>query len=426
MLDMLSKKADKGGWFSGGERGGNDSEHPSAISLEVARLWQLDHNYHCAIIGTCLTIAEVKKLLKQLRIGTHGYSAYELHSTIVTIIADNAFPSKKVQNFLDKKFKLIVQQVKKMSAEELMGFWRAALYSGDMIGAFWAVMMHPNSDAGMKKNCYGDIHMLSHMSGASNRADLKRLSQLENERHEIKGAVRAQNLKYNKLALENNRLQQSVVDYKEQNTGLKNEINALNNSLEQVMILQSTKSRQELEAQVIKLNNKVACQVSEIGKLQRSSHQLSEIVSRQKRKICADKNEWLECKNEVVYLQSRLEQTVRSCPLQKQNLCGQCVLYVGGKTNLVPFYRNLVEEKSGIFMHHDGGMEKNTQDLQQSLGKADIVIFPSDCISHDAYWKIKAICKKQHKPFRYLKSSGLYALSSMLDMISVKTTAINV
>ncbi|WP_428354923.1 DUF2325 domain-containing protein [Methyloprofundus sp.] len=93
------------------------------------------------------------------------------------------------------------------------------------------------------------------------------------------------------------------------------------------------------------------------------------------------------------------------------------LLYVGGKTNLIPFYRELVEEHAGTFMHHDGGLEKNTQDLQQSLSKADVVVFPSSCISHDAYWKIKRICNKQNKPYQYLKSSGLYSLSSALNKI---------
>jgi hypothetical protein len=90
---------------------------------------------------------------------------------------------------------------------------------------------------------------------------------------------------------------------------------------------------------------------------------------------------------------------------------------VGGKKNLIPHYRDLVEQKSGVFLHHDGGDEKNTQALSSSLIRADIVIFPSTCISHEAYWKIKQACKKQQKPFKYLSSPGLCSLSSTLDKI---------
>ncbi len=423
MQNGLAKKVKDSKWFPfGAER-----EYTLVLPAEAVKLWQLDHNYHCSIIGTCLTMAEVKKILKQLRVGMHGYSAYELHSTIVAIIADNAFPSKKVQTYLDKKFKAVVQNIRKMTAPEIMGFWKAALYSGDMIGAFWAVMMHPNSDAQMQKSFYGDIHMLSHMSGASNRADLKRLSQLEEGRKGFKAALQAQNLKYNKLALDNNNLRNSEKSGVEERVGLENEVYALKNSLEQLMVLQSIQERQELDVQVNKLHHKVNCQISEAAKLQSNIKQLSGVIGRQKQQINADKKGRLEHQNEIEYLQTRIERSLQSsCPLQKQGLCGQYVLYVGGKTNLVPFYRNLVEERAGVFMHHDGGIEKNTQDLQQYLSKADVVIFPSGCISHDAYWKIKSTCKKQHKPYRHLKSSGLYSLSSMLELMTIKVAALEV
>ncbi|MCK5353769.1 MAG: hypothetical protein KAJ63_01520, partial [Methyloprofundus sp.] len=103
---------------------------------DKVKLWQLDHNYHCAIIGTCLTLDEVKKILRQLHISTNGFSPYELHTSIVTLISENNAPSKKVQNHLDKKFKPVVQKTNKMNTDELKGFWKAALYCGDMIGAF--------------------------------------------------------------------------------------------------------------------------------------------------------------------------------------------------------------------------------------------------------------------------------------------------
>ena len=105
-------------------------------------------------------------------------------------------------------------------------------------------------------------------------------------------------------------------------------------------------------------------------------------------------------------------------------MCGQCVLYVGGKTSLIPYYRELVEEKSGVFLHHDGGIEKNTQDLAHSLNRADLVVFPSDCISHDAYWKIKRICKKQQKSYKYVTSPGLHSLSRALDKIVTESLGV--
>jgi hypothetical protein len=83
------------------------------------KLWELDHSYHCAIIGTCLTMSEVKKLLRSFHIDINHVSSYEIHTTIVTLISSNDFPSKKTQNYLDKKFKAALQKTKKMQTDEL-------------------------------------------------------------------------------------------------------------------------------------------------------------------------------------------------------------------------------------------------------------------------------------------------------------------
>lgn len=394
---------------------------PEKIVQEKVKLWHLDHIYHCAIIGTCLTMDEVKKILRQLHVETNGFPAYELHTTIVNLISENNYPSKKVQSYLDKKFKAPVQEVKKMHAAELKGFWKASLYSGDMIGAFWAVISHPESNEEMKRIFYGDIHMLSHMSGASNRADLKRLTLLEKERVEYVAEKRSWEVRCNKIAAENSRLLNDVKSHHEQRSDLENRVYALKNSLDQLNILQSTKDRQELDNLVKKMAVRLNSQKNEITKHQDIKQQLSKLIARQKQQILANCGQLVIYQNEVEYLQSALlEKPQNQCPLQKQNLCGQCVLYVGGKTNLIPFYRELVEENSGTFMHHDGGLEKNTQDLQQSLSKADVVVFPSSCISHDAYWKIKRTCNKQNKPYQYLQSSGLHSLSNVLDKIMSK------
>ena len=185
-----------------------------------------------------------------------------------------------------------------------------------------------------------------------------------------------------------------------------------------MMILESTKEREGLENQLEKLKNRLNIQENRMTKYLKKERQFVEIIARQKRGIITSQDALLISQNEVEYLQvAFVEKLQPQCPLSKQDLGGKCVLYVGGKTNLIPYYRELVEDHSGVFIHHDGGLEKNTQDLQCSLSKADVVVFPSSCISHDAFWKIKSICSKQNKSYQYLKSSGLYSLSCVLNLI---------
>ena len=39
--------------------------------------------------------------------------------------------------------------------------------------------------------------------------------------------------------------------------------------------------------------------------------------------------------------------------------------------------------------------------------KADAVVFPTDCVSHDAALQVKRLCRQTMKPFVPLRSSGV-------------------
>ncbi|MCK5829305.1 MAG: DUF2325 domain-containing protein [Methylococcales bacterium] len=399
------------------------------------KLWKLDHNYHCAVIGTCLTLAEVKKLLHSLQIDFSQCNTYEIHTTIVTMISYNDYRSKKIQSYLDKKFSTIIQKTKKMNIQSLKEEWKNVLNTGDLVGTFWAIMSHPNTNSDMKKDFYGDIHMLSHLSGASNRVNLKRLNQLERERVElIRDASFKQTKNYRQKA-DNLHLKKTINILESKNMELKHQLFAIQKDNIELKQLQNTKNHHLLKLQLEKLTRKNNVQAREIKKQQRSREQSDNLVAQLKKQQLTNVSEISIYKEEANYLQYLLTQNKKSdyCQFKKQDLCGQCVLYVGGKKNLIPHYRELIEENAGVFLHHDGGLEKNTQDLAQLLSRADIVLFPSDCISHDAYWKIKRSCKKQQKQYEYLNSPGLCSLSSVLDKIghlplrreTVKGTSIN-
>ncbi len=392
---------------------------PAQKAQDRTKLWQLDHNYHCAVIGTCLTMDEVRKLLRSLRVDIHGVNSYDIHTSIVTLISYNDSRSKKVQSYLNKKFKSAIQKSKKMNAAELVVEWKRVVDSGELIGTFWALISHPCTNEQMKRDFYGDIHMQSHMSGACNRADLKRLKHLEKDHKVYNVETRTQQIKYQKLQVENNRLQAVTQQQDEKTIGLNNQVSALTNVNEQLMAVKSTEEIQQLNFQVDKLSNKISFQTNDIQNHQQNSIRLEKEVFELNNQLCIYEKTSIAYKNEIEHLQYTLSQkkSEEECLFKKQGLCGQCVLYVGGKSNLVPYYRELIEAKKGVFMHHDGGIEKNTQDLSNSINRADVVLFPSDCISHDAYWKIKQTCKKQQKPFEYLQSPGLHSLSSILDKI---------
>jgi hypothetical protein len=48
-------------------------------------------------------------------------------------------------------------------------------------GRYWALLSHAAATETIVKKAFQDVHMLSHLVGAANRADIRRLRELEAE-----------------------------------------------------------------------------------------------------------------------------------------------------------------------------------------------------------------------------------------------------
>ena len=94
---------------------------------------------------------------------------------------------------------------------------------------------------------------------------------------------------------------------------------------------------------------------------------------------------------------------------------GSTILYVGGRDGAIPTLRRGVESRGANMLHHDGGQQESAQLLPGLISQADLVVFPLDCISHDAANAVKRHCRLAGKPFRMLPRSGLGALLRALD-----------
>ena len=60
----------------------------------------------------------------------------------------------------------------------------------------------------------------------------------------------------------------------------------------------------------------------------------------------------------------------------------------------------------GAFVHHDGGMEESASLLPGLIGRADLVLFPVDFVSHDAALAVKRFCKQADKRYVPLPRAG--------------------
>ena len=147
------------------------------------QIWELGKSLHCSIVGTCLSSAELRQLL--VRLGTSGAetaSDHDLHVQGVLLCGSRGAGAKFLQKALDRRHRVAISQCAKAGdADALRQLWAEALKRGDIPGAYWALLTHPAATDALVAQAFGEVHMLSHLVGAANRADIRRLRQLEED-----------------------------------------------------------------------------------------------------------------------------------------------------------------------------------------------------------------------------------------------------
>ena len=159
------------------------------------RIWEFNSNLHCSIIGTCLSASELRHILKKLGLVAPGSTDHELHGAAVSLAGRHDKPAKLLNKALDERHRLAIKQFARVHAEdELRALWRDAVKRGDIPGTYWATLTHPASTQAVIRDAFGEVHMLSHLVGAANRADIRRLCQLEAENTALQARLERQQM----------------------------------------------------------------------------------------------------------------------------------------------------------------------------------------------------------------------------------------
>src|SRR5262245_53773206 len=167
---------------------------PDAQAARRSRIWEFGTNLHCSIIGTCLSTADLRHVLEKLRLERAGVANdHDLHCMGVVIAARRDGGAKFLQKALDRRHRAaIIRYAKAKDAVDLLALWEDSLKQGDIPGAYWAVLTHPATTDDVIKRVFGDVHMLSHLVGAANRADIRRLRQLEEDNAALAAKIERQ------------------------------------------------------------------------------------------------------------------------------------------------------------------------------------------------------------------------------------------
>jgi hypothetical protein len=169
-------------------------EFTPPVAKRRTAIYDMHHSVHCSIIGTCLSSAELRRLM--IKLGVHGADSagdHDLHKQGVALASRAHGGGKLIHKALDRRHEAAIKQFAAARDENaLRRLWEDAVKRGDIPGAYWAVLSHPAATDAIMRQAFGDVHMLSHMIGAANRADIRRLRQLEEDNARLSAKLEAQ------------------------------------------------------------------------------------------------------------------------------------------------------------------------------------------------------------------------------------------
>jgi hypothetical protein len=355
------------------------------------RIWELPPGLHCSIIGVCLPIDSLRRLVAKFYGGPCIVGDYEVHSAVVRACSSREPLIDVVQRELDTRYQIAIKRFQTAKTDEaIAALWDAAVTGGEgavgLAGALWAALTHPRGNDALRAYIGHEIHMIQHQLGGDVRRDVNALAEVKKISARRLAELDTARAKLSQLqtqyAQEAQSLRQEIADANAALAGAAAQYSGLKTQLEKLW-----QSSKDLDARE-KLSVRVDALVAQNARLKQ---QLMEVNAKRR---MADEDEQA---SQIALLLPREKPAVRVINLHQKS-----VLCVGGRSGAVASYREVVERAGGKFVHHDGGIEHNQHRLDANLAAADCVICQTGCISHTAYWCVKDYCKKTGKRCVYL------------------------
>ncbi|WP_018266161.1 DUF2325 domain-containing protein [Methylosinus sp. LW4] len=369
------------------------------------RIWEIIGASHCSIVGTCLTIAELRKIAR--RTGFLGdearYNDYQVHGLFVEKMHDENVVSRAVQKHLDTRYEGAIRKAKALDGEEaLLAYWESAIDAGFVPGAYWALIGHPRLTPGVETRIFGDIHMMSHLSGAAHRGDAREAAEARRAKAEIA-----------------RRLASVIAERNDELAVLRDEIVRLGAQLREARTLASECESLRREVDALRAAERGDETLRALTALRLSHAELREDYARLERRLERMKAKETRAPAPIVSEIAVAAAPVADEPRESEtDLCGRCLLYVGGRPRTVCRLQRLVERRNGSLIHHDGGMEDSRAMLSELVRRADAVFFPVDCVSHRAVGAVKSLCESHGIPYCPLRSASASAFERAIETLA--------
>jgi hypothetical protein len=145
------------------------------------RLWELEGRMHCPIVGVCLPVPVLRKVVEKTFRGRNIDKDYDLHSGAVSECRSRTKLAEAVQRELEQRYVIAVRLASQHKTTEALQAWWAATSGHNLPGALWATVTHPRCSEALEHQVFGEVHMIQHQIGAVQRVDQARLEALVQE-----------------------------------------------------------------------------------------------------------------------------------------------------------------------------------------------------------------------------------------------------
>lgn len=382
------------------------------------RIWDLGDHAHCPVVGVCMPIATLRRLIKKRSDQPVPTDDYELHCLAVGACKSRTWLAETIQKDLDQRYKIRAQQLNKLKTEaELIQCWETTLQGKEVASTFWALLMHGRCTPELETRVLGNIHMLQHQVGMAVRADHAQLDALLDENAILTRELARAQQRSQQLAQEHAAAMQRL---EQENMRLRGEIisgqTQLHRTTEQLQTLQQEAPDLLPRLELSRSNRQ---QLERIQSLQRALLSAQQLAERQQRRADDIWAQWQAHTNEQPSAVQPIGDRHADTDQAPATLSAQSILCVGGRPHVIPIFRDEIERVGGHFLHHDGGTEESPTKLDATLAAADLVICQTGCISHDAYWRVKHHCKRTGKRCVFVDTPSKAALTRALqDLVS--------
>jgi hypothetical protein len=389
---------------------------PMAVEERGSRrtkIWELSSHLHCSIVGTCLSTGELRQVVAKAGLSDDG-SEHDLHSQGVSLAGVRDGRAKLLHKALDRRHRATIARFTRgATVDDVRSIWRQTVQQGDIPGGYWASLTHPSTTDALIREIFGEVHMLSHLVGAANRADIRRLSELEAENARLRDKVaRQQDHLRDTLSSRDERIRALSELLAHRIAG--QPAGALSDDGRADDRADDQADEPALTALVATLERRLRAESNRRAALEERLAHSNQSLGRERRQRETLERREQALSEELQAVEAQLLAPAGEEAAASASLAGLSLLYVGGRTDRVGHLRATSERLGAHFLHHDGGVDDRSGLLGGLVSRADLVVFPVDCVSHEAVTLVKRLCRQMEKPYVPLRSNGMASFAAAL------------